>query len=135
MERNSNPFMDLAGAIGKGGAGKGASFFVGHVASAAPLVVETGDISITREDMKINQYLLKGHKRRYSLAETTATGITGNRSGGSYAESFSFHNHDMNTLGIPEGEYTTLDDFAVGETVLMLCSEDQQTFVLVCKLE
>lgn len=135
MERNSNPFMDLAGVIGGAGATKGASFFIGHVASVAPLVVETGDISISREDMKINQYLLKGHKRRYSLTETTATGITENRSGGSFAESFSSHNHDMNTIGIPDGEYTTLDDFYVGETVLMLCSEDQQTFVLVCKLE
>ncbi len=135
MDRNSNPYMDLVRVMGGTGAGKGASFFIGHVASAAPLVVKIGDISITREDMKINQYLLKGHKRLYGLTETVATGVTGNRSGGGGYDSFASHNHDMNTIGIPDGEYTTLDDFSVGEAVLMLCSEDQQTFILVCKLE
>jgi hypothetical protein len=127
--------MDLVGVIKQEGTVQGASFLIGHIASTAPLVVKIGDISITRQDMKINQYLLKGHRRRYSLATTTATGVTGSRSGGSGDDSFASHNHDMNTVGIPSGEYTTLDDFSVGEAVLMLRSEDQQIFVLVCKLE
>lgn len=135
MEKESNPYLDLVELIKEGGTEiNSVSFFIGEVAGSNPLMIKFGEVYVGREDILINQYLLKGHKRSLSLAATTATGITGNRSGGSYDESFSSHNHDMNTLGIPSGEFTTLDDFAVKEKVLMLMSADQQTIILVCKL-
>ncbi|WMI81604.1 DUF2577 family protein [Anaerotignum sp. MB30-C6] len=135
MDKENDPYMGLINIMRKEGAEIGSvSFFIGEVVSVAPLMVKFGEICVSQEDMMINQYLLKGHKRSLSLALTMATGISGNRSGGSYNESFSSHNHDMNTLGIPSGEFTTLDDFYVGEKVLMLMSADQQTIILVCKL-
>lgn len=107
---------------------------IGKVETAAPLRIQAEDILITRENMKINTFLLAGYTRRWRLAETNATGITAETAGGGSYEAFSSHAHAQSTLGIPDGTFTTLDDFAVGDEVLLLESRDQQQYILLCKL-
>ena len=84
--------------------------------------------------MKINSFLLKNYQRRLNLATTGATGVTNTKSGGGGDDAFASHAHDQNTIGIPAGTYTTLDDFAVGDEVLILVSADKQQYIIVCTL-
>lgn len=131
-----NPFLSLVGFMREQGEiNNPVPFYVGTVATAEPLTVQIGDITISRDVMKVNAFLLKGYSRRLRLDETGATGQTEEKSDDrdSY-EAFSSHSHNQRTIGIPDGTYTTLDDFSEGDEVLLLMSADQQQFILICKL-
>lgn len=131
-----NPFLSMIGIMrAQGEINNPVPFYIGTVATVSPLSVRIGDITIGRELMKVNTFLLKGYSRRMRLAETAATGQTEEKSGGGGGyEAFSSHSHQQKTIGIPDGTYTTLDDFSEGEEVLLLMSADQQQFILLCKL-
>ncbi len=130
-----DPFFSIIGIMrAEGAAGNPVPFLIGTISSTDPLIVRVGENQIGRENLKINTFLLKGYQRRLQLATTQAVGQTGSRSGGGNDEAFSSHNHDQNTIGIPDGTFTTLDDFAVGDEVLLLVSTDKQQFILLCKL-
>lgn len=132
-----NPFFTLAGIMqGQREANKTVPFLIGTVVTAAPLAVKVGDITIDRSSMKINSFLLRGYQRRLRLDTAVATGQTAERGGGGGGyEAFSSHSHEQSTIGVPDGTFITLDDFAAGDEVLLLQSEDQQQYILVCKLE
>lgn len=130
-----NPYNNFLGIMREQGEmNNPVPFLIGEVKTANPLTVAIGDIVLERKDLKINSFLLKGYQRRWNLATTTATGVTGERSGGGGDASFASHSHDQHTLGVPDGTFTTLDDFAAGDEVLILMSQDQQQYILVCKL-
>jgi len=109
-------------------------FLIGTVAGTNPLKIKTGEIIIGRERIKINTFLLAGYRRRLRLDTTAATGQTAERGGGGGYEAFSSHSHGQSTIGVPDGTFTTLDDFFVGDEVLLLQSADQQQYILLCKL-
>lgn len=135
MNRADDPFLSLIGMMRKEGEESNpVPFFIGEVTAAEPLTVQVGDIPITRESMKINTFLLKGYQRRWSLATTEAAGETASASGGSGDSSFASHSHGQKTIGVPDGTFTTLDDFRVGDEVLLLVSADGQQYILLCKL-
>lgn len=135
-KNDENPYGSLIGMMRKEGAADNpVPFLIGTVETVAPLAVRVGDIVVEREDLKINSFLLKGYERRWSLAITNAEGETQATSGGGNYEAFSSHTHMQNTIGIPDGTYTTLDDFVVGEELLLLMRQDQQQFIVVCKLK
>lgn len=131
-----NPFFTMVGLMREWGKAENpVPFLIGTVVSAEPLTVKVGDITIDRSSMKINSFLLRGYQRRLRLDTTAATGQTAERGGGGGGyEAFSSHSHEQSTIGVPDGTYTTLDDFFVGEEVLLLRSADQQQFILLCKL-
>lgn len=131
-----NPFFTIIGMMkGQKEDNDSVPFLIGTVVSAAPLAVKVGDITIDRSSMKINSFLLRGYQRRLRLDTTAATGQTAERGGGGGGyEAFSSHSHEQSTIGVPDGTFTTLDDFFVGEEVLLLRSADQQQFILLCKL-
>lgn len=130
-----NPFMSMVGLMQEqGGSKSNQPFFIGEVISASPLIVQIEGVQITEEDMFINEFLLSGYQRAFSMATTTATGTTQSQSGGSGDSSFSSHSHDVETIGIPSGTWVATSSFFVGDKVLLLYSENGQQFVLVCKV-
>lgn len=135
MPSEDNPYISFVGMMRTEGAvNNPVPFFIGHVVSASPLRVQIGDIVIEREGLLVNELLLRGYTRHLQMGLTSVTGITGTRSGGSGYDSFTSHNHDMNTLGIPDGTFTALDGLSAGDKVLTIISSDQQQIVVVCKL-
>lgn len=134
MSEADNPYYNLIGMMQGQMGDKSAPFLIGEVEATAPLKIRVEDISITRENMKINTFLLAGYQRRWKLTETAATGQTAQTGGGGGYEAFSSHSHAQQTIGIPDGTYTTLDDFAVGDEVLLLESRDKQQYILLCKV-
>lgn len=131
-----NPYYSMIGMMRKAGKeSNGSPFFIGTVKATAPLTVQVGDIPITRKNMKINRHLLKGYTRQMRLDTTEGTGTTAAESySTSDEEAFRSHSHGQQTIGIPNGTFTTLDDFSVGDEVLLLVSADDQQYVLICKL-
>lgn len=111
-----------------------APFFIGTVTQAEPLVITLGEISIERRNLKVNPALLAGYRRRLRLDTTKATGETAQRSGGSGDAAFSSHSHGQNTIGVPDGTFTTLDTLKVGDEVVMLMSADGQQYIVLCKV-
>lgn len=135
MANEDNPYMDFIGIMRREGAANNpVPYMIGTVVSVSPLMVQVGEVKISRKDMKINTFLLTGYKRRLNLATTGATGQTQETGGGGGYEAFSSHSHAQQTIGVPDGTFTTLDDFFIGDEVLLLVSNDQQQFILLCKL-
>lgn len=135
MNAADDPYFNWLEMIRREGASAvDAPYLIGTVRSAAPLKIQVGELEIERKRLKINSFLLSGYQRRWSLALTAATGQTDSRSGGGGDEAFSAHAHGQQTIGVPDGSFTTLDDFFVGEEVLLLRSADGQQYILVCKL-
>ena len=123
---NDNPYNNFLGIMREQGEiNNPVPFLIGEVKTANPLTVAIGDFVLERKDLKINSFLLKNYQRRLNLATTGATGVTKTKSGGG---------DDQNTIGIPAGTYTTLDDFAIGDEVLILVSADKQQYIIVCTL-
>lgn len=132
---NDNPYNNFLGIMREQGEiNNPVPFLIGEVKTANPLTVAIGDFVLERKDLKINKFLLKNYQRRLNLATTGATGVTMTKSGGGGDDAFASHAHDQNTIGIPAGTYTTLDDFAVGDEVLILVSADKQQYIIVCTL-
>ena len=135
MTKEDNPYYSLIGMMqDEGKVFNPTPFFIGKVTATEPLTVQVGDIPIERKSMKINTFLLKGYQRRWNLALTEAIGSTDSQSGGGGDSAFASHAHGQETIGIPDGTFTALDDFKVGDEVLLLVSADGQQYVLLCKL-
>ena len=135
MTPEDNPYLSIIGMMQKHGKAFNVSpFLIGKVMKTEPLTVQVGDIPIERKNMKINTFLLKGYQRRWSLATTKADGSTDSQSGGGGDSAFASHAHGQETIGIPDGTFTTLDDFKVGDEVLLLVSADGQQYILLCRL-
>lgn len=137
MTKEDDPYLSFVGVMQEEGAVRNTSpYLIGEVKSTEPLVVRTEEVELTREDMLINEFLLTAYKRKLRLDITQAEGVSQSSSGGSGSgsDSYASHNHGMNTIGIPDGTFTTLEDFAIGDLVLLLMSSNQQQFILVCKL-
>ena len=61
MTKSDNPFNNLLEIMqGEGEQSGGTPFFIGTVKATNPLTVEIGDITITRENMKLNESLSNG---------------------------------------------------------------------------
>ena len=129
-----NPYLSFIEMMRKACGGV-SPFLIGKVTATAPLTVQVGDIPITRKNMKINKHLMTGYARQMRLDSTNATGATAAESYSTNdEEAFRSHSHGQQTIGIPNGTFTTLDDFSVGDEVLLLVSADGQQFILLCKL-
>lgn len=79
-----------------------ANYMEGKVTSTNPLMVEAGGIQLERDDLLINKDLLKGTKRNIKI------------------------NGVLNIIENVE------DCFSIGDSVILLMSQDQQQYVLLC---
>ena len=136
MTKADDPYFSLIGMMQEEGkAFNPTPFFIGKVTAAEPLTVQVGDISITRENMKVSTMLMGGYSRDITIEETGATGTTAAAAqGGNDYEAFASHSHRIQRVGIPEGRMTMTDGLQTGDEVLLLASEDGQQYILVCKV-
>lgn len=134
MNYEDDSFHSLLEIMHDAGATDVAPYFIGVVVAPNPLVIKIGDLQIERKNMKVNAHLLAGYTRIMGMGVTNATGSTASKNGGSGEDSFASHNHNMSSVGIPSGSFTTQDTLKVGDQVLMLKSKDGQQYIVICKL-
>lgn len=135
MDDLDNPFITTIKLMRQNGeVNNPTPFFIGEVTSITPLIIQVGDIQLEREDVLINEILLAGYERKLELYTTNATGQTVNSSGGSGYAEYASHSHGISNIAIKDGTYKTLDDFTKGDKLVLLMSQDQQQFVVLCKV-
>ncbi len=119
MNNEDNQFITLAQNIKSIAGNKQQVFHVAKVISISPLVFDIGKLQLDREDVLINTDLLKGTKRK---AKIKATSVTGNI----------LNSGTLNSFDMQDGEVENIEDaFKVGDEVLLV-TNDQQLFVLLC---
>lgn len=123
LSKVDNPYMNLAEIMKNSKGTETVPFFIGKVISAEPLLVQAGNIQLERDDMLINEFLLKNHKRKVHIKSKNMDADLDSK------KDFKVSNIDMY-----ESEIETEDDFKAGEQVILLMSIDQQQFVLLCKV-
>lgn len=135
MDNLDNPFITTIKLMRQNGEiNNPTPFFIGEVISASPLLIQVGDIQLEREDVLINEMLLSGYERKLELHTTNATGQTASSSGGSGYAEYASHSHSISNIAIKDGTYKTLDDFLKGDKLVLLMSQDQQQFIVLCKV-
>lgn len=121
MNNEDNPFMTLAENIKNMGSNKQQLFYIGKVISIAPLVVDIGELQLDREDLLINKDLLKGIKRKVKINATTVTGNV-----------VTEHSGTLKTFDMQDGYIENLEDiFKINDKVVLI-TNDQQLFVILC---
>lgn len=113
MDKQDNPYLNLLQIMQNQSKGIPKSFVIGDVLSSEPLSIKVSEnIIIDRKDMLINDFLLSNYNRKVKIKGTSVKG-------------------DVS----PEGEVETLEDYLkAGDKVVLLLSEDQQQFILLCKV-
>lgn len=135
MDKLDDPYNTIVQSMREEGAASNPTpFFVGEVLTPNPLLIQVGDIQLEREDVLINEMLLSGHTRKLQLEHTSVTGDTTASSGGSGYAEYASHSHSINDMAIASGTYITLDDFQSGDKLVLLMSQDQQQFIVLCKV-
>jgi len=99
---------------------------IGTVTSAAPLVIQAGGIPLSGSDLYVNRALL-GHEEKVSLLDVTGT----------LDATCDCQQGSMKKLEATGGMLSTgishPVSLAPGDTVALL-SEDDQTFIVLCKV-
>lgn len=100
----------------------------GLVVSKSPLVIRYGDQTLSGEDLRVNYHLVPGHREH-----TTLRGVTGGLDASVDCPEGSITHIDVHG-GTVEAEGVFGGVLEAGDRVAMLCSEDQQVFVVLCKV-
>ena len=114
----SDVYQEMLDAVG-GDAAPAVGLVMGKVTSAAPLKVLVGRNTMEREDLLCNPALLGGVKR--VRGKLTGSGSVGNAAGDA----------DLTVEGALEW---TAPRWTVGDQLLMLPIEEDQRYVIICKV-
>lgn len=97
--------------------------YVGNVTSVDPLLINCAGIQLDREDLKINKDILKGTKRKVKINADEVIGNVKTEHGGS-----------LDSFNMAEGRVENIEDkFEVGSQVVLL-TQDNQKFILLCEV-
>lgn len=123
MDKQDNPYLNLLEIMQNQSKETPKSFVVGDILSSEPLSIKVAEnIILDREDMLINDFLLAKYSRKIKFKENSVNG--------SIPLEKSLASSDMT-----EREIETLEDsLKDGDKVVLLLSEDQQQFILLCKV-
>lgn len=96
-------------------------FYIGKIISTTPLVVDIGELQLDREDLLINNSLLKGAKEKVKINANNVTGNVVTEHGGT-----------LKTFDMQYGYIENLEDiFKVNDKVVLI-TNDQQLFIILC---
>lgn len=128
-----NPYTGILDVMEESAKGaKTTAYVTGEVVSASPLVVRANGVEIEAEAMRVNPMLRKGYKRKLKASipahtisgAISATGVSGDCT------------INVSTQTISGIEITlTEDELKVGDLVLMIPTDDMQTYHLICRAE
>lgn len=123
MDKQDNPYLNLLEIMQNQSKEIPKSFVIGSVLSAEPLNIKVAEnIILDREDMLINDFLLAKYNRKIR--------VKGNGINEGVSPEVSLTASDMTDV-----EVETLEDsLKAGDKVILLLSEDQQQFILLCKV-
>lgn len=109
LDKKDDPYLSFIAMMREqGNKDNPVPFLVGKVISASPLLIQAGSIQLEREDLLINEMILSGYKRNVNIKPEASSEY--------------------------KAEIETKDDFKVNDQVILLMSQDQQQFVLICKV-
>lgn len=123
MDKLDNPYLNFAEMMNKNKGKNIVPFFIGKIISDNPLLIQAGNIQLERDDLLINEFLLKNHKRKVHIKSKNMD-----------ADLDSKKDFKVSDIDMYESEIETEDDFKAGDQVVLLMSTDQQQFVLLCKV-
>lgn len=117
-----DPYVSIVKTIrNEGAAYNPPSIDIGVVMSTDPLIVNVGDLPLTKDNLLISTFLLKDYKRKFSLDSTSATGSTTSGS--------------ITSIGIPSGELVCEGELKKDDIVVCLATKDRQTYVVLVKVQ
>lgn len=94
----------------------------GEVISPLPnLKIKLRDLTYKKENIKLDEYWVKGHKRKISIPSASLTGS--DSMGNSHIEG-----------GFPEAEIIFKDELVVGDEVAVMQSKDKQTLYVFFRI-
>lgn len=123
MDKQDNPYLNLLEIMQNQSRETPKSFIIGNVLSADPLSIKVAEnIILDKEDMLINDFLLAKYNRKIKIKGTSVNGSVSPEG-------------TLTSFDMAEGEVETLEDYLkAGDKVILLLSEDQQQFILLCKV-
>lgn len=109
MNKEDNPFFTFAEKIK--GNNEQNLYYIGTVISKTPLIIDIGQLQLEREDILINEQLKKNYKTKIKITKK---------------------DDESSDSNIPEGEIENIEDvFNINDKVVLI-SNDNQIFILVC---
>lgn len=94
----------------------------GEVISPLPnLKVKVRDLIYKKENIKLNDYWVKGHKRKITIPSSTLTGADSGK-----------HSHIAG--GFPDAEIIFKDELIVGDKVAVMQSKDKQSLYVFFRI-
>lgn len=138
MSNEDNPYYSMLELMAsQGSINNPIPFLIGKIISVEPLLLQVNDLQLEREDLLISTRLLDKSKK----VKITATAVTGNVTGSVSGTcsgvdgglvSGSVVDGKLNSLNMSEGVAEILEPiFSIGDSVVVLMSLDQQTFILL----
>lgn len=113
------------------------SICLGKVISVEPIMIKVGDLPLNRDNLLMSDILLGsyGRKAEFDLMGI-ASSTTESTSGGSGYDSFASHSHSISgALGYKAtGELTFESYLKVGDTIVLIPTEDEQIYIALCKV-
>lgn len=138
MSNEDNPYYTLLELMAaQGSINNPIPFLLGKITSVEPLLIQVNDLQLEREDLLISTRLLDKSKKVKIIANKVEGTVTGSISGtcsgvDGGSVSGSIVDGKLNGLNMSEGNIELLDPiFTIGDSVILLMSSDQQTFVLL----
>lgn len=115
MDKQDNPYLNLLQIMQNQSPTISENFVIGVVVNSNPLSVKVADnIVLDKDDMLINESLLSK---------------SNNASGNVLSQG------NLSSFEMPSGKIEALDEsIRAGDKVVLLLSQDQQQFVLLCKV-
>lgn len=113
------------------------SICLGKVISVDPIEIKTGDMPLYRSNLLISDILLGDYSRTAVFdLDGTASSATESASGGSGYDSFASHSHSISGFfGYKAtGKLTCESYLKVGDTIVLMPTEDEQIYIALCKV-
>ncbi|KLU66762.1 hypothetical protein DEAC_c14300 [Desulfosporosinus acididurans] len=137
-----NPYSKLINHMREQGAKYNTPYVqIGIVVSEDPLTVKLGDLQISKDNLLVADYLLPDYKRKYSasgnlqFSENGSLGPTDSASVGDHGS----HSHTLTGINIDtdhkqSGDLTLTDGLKKDDTVALIPTLDEQTYIILARL-
>lgn len=123
MNREDNVYFTLAEKLTGLKSDVSTGIYIGNVTSVSPLLIICEGLQLDRKDLLINKDILKDTKRKVKVVASEVTGNVKTEHGGT-----------LDSFSMAEGTVTNIENkFSVGSKVVLL-SQDNQKFILLCEV-
>lgn len=128
-KQQSNPYSDILRVMNSTyDKRRRAGWAIGLVTSTDPLIIKYADNDLTGSDLLVNYHLVPGHREQTTIQNTAGT-LNG---------SVDCTVGSITKMSVSSGAISGRGIFGgvleAGDHVAMLCAEDQQTFIVLCKV-